>query len=276
MHLLRRLAAAFLLAAAAAAALASSAAPASAAPPPSEWGTNRYVEYRPGTGALVLSAPHGGDVEPASIPDRTGGTTVTDSNTIDVATLVQDGFPEAQRPHLVICHLARTKLDANREIVEAAEGNPEAELAWEEYHGFIERARAAVAATYGRGLYVDLHGQSHPENWTECGLLLTSSELNRYTDDDLNDPAIYNLTSLRNLCAVSQVCRPPPVPHARTAGSAFLHAHCCVLRVFFARTGRDARNDSARRDERVRAAGKLWLPGRPVADQPGPGHRQLL
>jgi hypothetical protein len=176
-----------------------------AAAPPSEWGTNRYVEYRPGNGPLVLSAPHGGALEPSSIPDRTGGTTVTDSNTIDVATLVQDGFSEPARPHLVICHLARTKLDANREIVEAAEGNPEAELAWTEYHGFIERARAQVAAAYGRGLYVDVHGQSHAENWTECGMLLTASELNRFTDADLNDPDVFSQTSLRSVCSTARV-----------------------------------------------------------------------
>ena len=185
----------------------------------SEWGTNGYVEYRPGTGALVLSAPHGGDLEPASIPDRAYGTTVTDSNTIDVATLVQDGFPEASRPHLIICHLARTKLDANREIIEAAQGNEEAELAWEEYHGFIERARATVAETYGRGLYVDIHGQSHPENWTECGLLLTAAELNSYSDDDLDDPAVANLTSFRNLIATTQVR-----PHHADAGALAAHS----------------------------------------------------
>ena len=173
-------------------------------PPPSEWGTNGYIEYRPGNGPIVLSAPHGGDLEPDTIPDRTNGTTVEDSYTREVGIMVQDYFHETARPHLIICHLARTKLDANREISEAAQGNPEAELAWHEYHAFIEKARQAVVDAYGRGLYVDIHGQSHPENWTECGMLLSGNNLTRYSDEDLSDPAVYNRTSLRHLIATAQ------------------------------------------------------------------------
>ena len=50
-------------------------------------------------------------------------------------------------PHVVISHLDRVKLDPNREIDEAAQDNPFAERAWNEYHGYIDRARAAASAT---------------------------------------------------------------------------------------------------------------------------------
>ena len=61
-------------------------------------------------------------------------------------------------PHVIICHLSRKKLDANRDISEAAEGNEHSELAWNEFHMFID---IAISSIEGRGLYIDIHGQSH-------------------------------------------------------------------------------------------------------------------
>ena len=59
------------------------------------------------------------------------------------------------RPHLVICHLKRTKVDVNRGINEAAEGDPTAEQVYEDFHGMIQVARAII----GRGVLFDIHGQ---------------------------------------------------------------------------------------------------------------------
>ncbi len=66
-----------------------------------------------------------------------------------------------RRPHIVINRLHRIKLDANREIGEAAQGNATAETAWREFHEFIEAAKDAVFDDFGRGLYIDLHGHGH-------------------------------------------------------------------------------------------------------------------
>ena len=78
------------------------------------------------------------------------------------------------RPHLVLSNLKRTKLDPNREVNEAAQGNAEAVQAYETFHGFIETASEAV----GRGVLFDLHGQSHEQNSTECGYLVRTEDLN--------------------------------------------------------------------------------------------------
>ena len=56
----------------------------------------------------------------------------------------------------------------------AAQGNLEAEKAWKEYHGFIEEAKSVE----GVGVVIDLHGQSHRQNSTELGYLLSTAELN--------------------------------------------------------------------------------------------------
>eukprot|EP00004_Rigifila_ramosa_P024384 TRINITY_DN7051_c0_g1_i2.p1 TRINITY_DN7051_c0_g1~~TRINITY_DN7051_c0_g1_i2.p1 ORF type:complete len:216 (-),score=46.69 TRINITY_DN7051_c0_g1_i2:7-654(-) len=99
-------------------------------------------------------------------------------------------------PHVIINNLARIKLDPNREIDEAACGVEEAEEAFLAYHGFIEQARLNVSATYGKGLYVDMHGQSHAEDWQEFGYLLVAGELAR--SDSAIEPLV-NETSIRSI-----------------------------------------------------------------------------
>ena len=47
-------------------------------------------------------------------------------------------------PHVVISTLKRTKLDPNREKNQAAFNETEPGKAWEEYHGYIDKAKAKV------------------------------------------------------------------------------------------------------------------------------------
>lgn len=142
-------------------------------------GRRDYAEYRPGTLPLVISAPHGGTLQPTEIPDRTAGVTARDRNTAELAIAVADALESrlGQRPHLILSRLHRLKLDPNREIVEATEGDPLAEQAWREFHGFIEHARARVIEAHGEGFYLDLHGHGHPIQRLELGYLLDAEEL---------------------------------------------------------------------------------------------------
>jgi hypothetical protein len=173
--------------------------PASCTPTPGAicFGQRDYVEFVAGDFPVVISVPHGGAVAPANIPDRTG-TTVTDSNTIDLGrTIAQALFARTgRRPHLVIVHLRRTKLDANREVGEAAQGNADAITAWNEYHGFVELAMTTAASGSSRGLYIDLHGHGHPIQRLELGYLLSSSQLG-LTDAELNSGGYAASSSLR-------------------------------------------------------------------------------
>lgn len=146
------------------------------------YGTNNYIEYLPGDIPIVISAPHGGGLTPNSIPDRTcnNAVTVRDLNTIELARQIDTAFMERLgcRPHVIICHLRRTKLDCNRNQTSGACGNSEAELAWTEYHDFIEQALAAAGSDPNNEvLYVDLHGHGHEVQRLELGYLLSGSEL---------------------------------------------------------------------------------------------------
>ncbi len=169
-------------------------------PTRTHWGTNGYIEYVEGNLPLVLSAPHGGYLKPTEIPDRTYGVTIQDRRTQELARAWLRAFRDrtGRQPHLILCHLHRIKLDANRDIIEAAQGNKIAEQAWREYHTFIDRAKAAVDAHFGAGYYIDIHGHSHPVDWVELGYLLSAGDL-ALPDTALRNPAYINKSSIRAL-----------------------------------------------------------------------------
>lgn len=168
------------------------------------YGASQYVEFTPGTLPIILSAPHGGTLQPSTMPDRTGAniTTVRDANTDVLAADIAASFAGrgAGVPHTVIVRLHRAKLDANREIVEAAQGNRTAERTWREYHGFIEAAREQVIAAHGRGLYIDLHGHGHTIQRLELGYLLSATDL-AGTDAALNSTGTVQKSSIRTLAS---------------------------------------------------------------------------
>jgi hypothetical protein len=85
----------------------------------------------------------------------------------------------------VINLLDRIKLDANRELQDAADGDPLAESAWMTYHDAMTDARDQVTSDFGKGLVLDLHGHGHAIQRLELGYLPDEDEL-RASDADLN------------------------------------------------------------------------------------------
>lgn len=173
-----------------------------------QFGANNYIEYQAGTLPIVISVPHGGNLTPASIPDRTCNNPVfaTDFNTIETALEIKNALFSLTGcyPHLVICHLKRSKLDCNRRLSDAACGQPEAVTAWNEFHDFIATARdAANQAFQFRTFFIDLHGHGNPIQRIELGYLLYDDEL-ALPDSQLNTNKYLNLSSIKNL-ALSNV-----------------------------------------------------------------------
>ena len=161
-----------------------------------------YVEYTPGDIDLILTVPHNGYKKPDSIPTRQpgcknsagvcqfpGADSCTRTKTCKVATL---GDAQTQKigravfnafvgltgrtPHLVINNIHRSKMDPNRELADAAQGNREAIAAFNAYHDTIRKAMS----TFGGkpGLVIDIHGQGHKKNSTEIGYLIKKAALN--------------------------------------------------------------------------------------------------
>lgn len=166
------------------------------------FGTDRFVEYAPGDLPIVITSPHGGDLNPQSIPNRTVGSVERDLNSLLLARALVDALEKTsgRRPHLIASHLHRRKLDPNREIKEAAAGNPQAERAWREFHDFIRAATAAAVARHGFAFLIDVHGHAHPLPRLELGYGLNGAQLNQ-GDAAFDKSDFATLSTLRDLHA---------------------------------------------------------------------------
>lgn len=172
------------------------------------FGRSNYIEYIAGNLPFILSAPHGGTLTPSEMPNRTNCAscgwdfaTATDSNTDDVAARVKTEVSKltGHIPHIIICHLDRDKIDCNRAVGEGAQGDPETVIAWTEFQNFINVASNNVITNFGKGFYIDQHGQSHPENRLELGYLLSKYDLTN-TDTRLDTNSSFkNSSSIRTL-----------------------------------------------------------------------------
>jgi hypothetical protein len=130
------------------------------------FGANGYIEYIKGNIPVVLTAPHGGQLRPSDIPDRTRGFLEGDTNTLDLISEITRGIVQfcsrsdrVSVPHVIICHLDRSKIDANRDLVDAV-CSEKAEPAWYSYHNFIEIAKHSALTRFGCCHYFDIHGNT--------------------------------------------------------------------------------------------------------------------
>lgn len=174
------------------------------------FGRSNYVEYIAGNLPVIITEPHGGSLQPAEIPNRTYGTFATDANTEDLVRRMRTELQNLTglAPHVIMCRLDRDKIDCNREIVEGAQGDPEAEQAWTEFHNFIGNAQTNVNTISPRGFYLDMHGHGHAIQRLELGYLLSNAELG-LSDATLNANSIYeNGASIRSMSQLS------PLPFA--------------------------------------------------------------
>jgi len=166
----------------------------------SYFGRNNYIEFLCGGLPLIISAPHGGGLTPSEIPDRTCGSTGRDSYTLELAMELREAIYNitGRYPHVIINHLKRIKLDANRDLTEATCGDDIAAISWNEYHTFIDSARLHVNTLYSKGLFIDMHGQSSHGERIELGYLITGSEL-QLSASELNTATYQDKSSIRNL-----------------------------------------------------------------------------
>jgi hypothetical protein len=164
------------------------------------FGQNGYIEYRTGNLPLIITVPHGGTLEPASIPDRTCGITGIDTRTMNLVREIDyEIFQLTGRyPHIIICHLARIKLDANRDQAEATCNGIESLVYFTEWHSFIDSAKSIIMRDWGKGLSIDLHGHGHVIQRLEWGYLLSGAEL-AVDDATLDQQSYIEKSSIRSL-----------------------------------------------------------------------------
>ena len=166
---------------------------------------NDYIEYIHGNLPIIISAPHGGTITSGSLPNRSCGTNEPDDNTAILIRAIQDEIfaQTGGYAHVIINNLNRRKLDPNREVSEAtcssntdANDTTEALYYWNAWHSFIDDASTSVEANYGKGLYIDLHGQSHTVPRIEIGYRISRADLINTTPNHLNTVSGSTITSL--------------------------------------------------------------------------------
>lgn len=206
-------------------------------------GTNGYVEYIPGTAPCIILSGHDGDLYPSEIDDRTHGcwdapsstcdwsktcspqdssncraVTANDENTQDMARRANDEFGSftGERCHLIVNRLGRIKLDPNREVLQAVQFDPIANVTYHEFHDFTTHARQDIENNHpcGAGLLIDFHGHTHPEARIELGYKISATQL-REPDTTL-DTLAYT-SSIKNMPSESRLdsCLPFAYPSMR-------------------------------------------------------------
>lgn len=163
--------------------------PPSSPPPPSPvYDATAWVTASDGTIPVVIVAPHGGDLNPDSLPFRncSGCVTGNDLNTRALAIEIADEFERriGGRPFLVINRLHRSRFDGNREEAEATDSHAPLFPVWEHWQSSIDSARVRAARVHPRAILIDLHGHGHAIPRLELGYLLTAAQL-RLSDDGL-------------------------------------------------------------------------------------------
>jgi N-formylglutamate amidohydrolase len=171
------------------------------------WSPDGFIEYRCGNLPLIITAPHGGYHSPDSIPTRScpGATTVQDANTLELAQAIDSiyNLHHPCRPHVVISHLHRRKLDPNRDSSEASCDHPQSMAIWRAFHHFAQAARDSVQQHFGKGLLLDLHGHAHTIQRIELGYQLTADHL-RAGDSAINSSFRVQRSGIRSLVAINQ------------------------------------------------------------------------
>jgi hypothetical protein len=171
----------------------------------STFSEGRHIEYVRGNSDLILAAPHGGRLTPAGFPvrNRAGDVTVVDENTDQLAReLWQEIAASKQMPHLIICHLKRTMVDANRPLEAACDESSSARVVWQDYQDAVEVAKQVVQSDHRRGLFIELHGHGHPTQRLEIGYLLRARDYELPTAEFLK---LGTKTSLREIVERGQV-----------------------------------------------------------------------
>jgi len=194
---------------------------------------NKYLTYIQGDINIIISVPHGGQKEyktNETIPDRKPGCkdeagnchfgeenkTMNCKNVNDNVCPIRDGadmrseliarsvydkfvINTGKKPSFIKSELHRKRLDPNREVKEAAQGNA---TAIEVYNAFHDSIKHAIKNFDGKpGFLLDFHGYGdkvRQQNSTMLGYLINSTDLNagNYSKEMVSVKALIERTNL--------------------------------------------------------------------------------
>lgn len=171
-----------------------------------------HILYYKGNAPVIFSAPHGGDEKPEDIQTRTKGVFDKDDFTLELTKDIIEEFEKqtSKTPYAIIAEISRTKVDINRQRSEAYE-DEKAGLAYDSFHNFIKSSKQEIEKDYGKGLYIDIHGQSHPKAYLEFGYLLDNDILKLHESnlrEQRENSSIKTLSNFSSECFIDQLRGP--------------------------------------------------------------------
>src|SRR5699024_4571524 len=168
-----------------------------------------WIEIGVGDMPLVISAPHGGTLEPEEISDRSckGSTTVRDLNIDKLAFNIREELQEENgtQPSVVVARIARKKVDFNRSLDQATCGNETMNQTWKVYHAYIDSALSRAVKKYGYAIFIDLHGHGHKNQRLEIGYKPTKGKLKEMYLDSSKASEMASETSVANLLDIKDL-----------------------------------------------------------------------
>ncbi len=174
--------------------------------------TKNYIKFYQGNAPIILSAPHGGEEEPKEIRTRTKGVFDKDDYTYELTELIIEEFYKQTNltPYAVIADISRVKVDINRAKEEAYE-DEKASVPYNQFHDFIKDSKREIQEDFSKGLYIDIHGQSHPKGYLEFGYLLDNSIIKQHDGalkENIEDSSISSLSKFTKECFIDQLRGP--------------------------------------------------------------------
>ena len=144
---------------------------------------------------------------PQEIPNRKYGYYYHDEFTKELILDIKNEYYmySGKYPHVIICNLHRKKLDANRDLEEAAQGNIHALKAWDEYQKYINHAKHMVTDQYRAGLLLDIHGYGREGEIIILGYSMSGSVFNDLSDEEINKLMIRKKCSISSLACSTKM-----------------------------------------------------------------------
>jgi len=164
--------------------------------------TTNYTSYQSGDVPILISVPHGGSDEPASLTERTtsysGLVTNRELYLQDIAIGVADRLENTHgiTPYLVLGDVHRKYIDYNRDETAAIGGSANeayetsaANTYYDEYHSRLDSYISTIQSSYTNGLLIDMHG--------------TGSVPNKIVRGTRNGDAIWDLLRGHNVTSIT-------------------------------------------------------------------------
>jgi N-formylglutamate amidohydrolase len=145
-----------------------------------------YIEFSKGNIPIILSVPHGGNLEIDSIPNRKHGIKGIDKNTIEIARelikiIQKNSITERKIPSYVFCNVARVKVDINRPKSKAFNNTSElASSIYLEYHCRLRELIYSNLKSFNKSILIDIHGfeaEKRPRGFRDVDVIIGTNNL---------------------------------------------------------------------------------------------------